>query len=107
MALVHLTDQSFDESVTKSDKPVMVDFYADWCGPCRAAAPIIEELAKDYDGKVTVGKVDVDANPGVASKYGVMSIPTVIMFSGGKEVDRQVGYGGKPMYEGLIKKVVK
>ena len=107
MALVQLTDQNFDDTVLKSDKPVLVDFYADWCGPCRAAAPIIEELAKDYEGKIIVGKLDVDANPGVASKYGVMSIPTVMMFNGGKETERQVGYGGKPMYEGMIKKVVK
>ena len=85
----------------------LIDFYADWCGPCRAAAPIIEELSGEYEGKAVIGKLDVDANTSVAGKYGVMSIPTVIMFQGGKETDRQVGYAGKPGYEGMLKKVVK
>jgi len=107
MALVHFTDQNFDELVLKNEKPVLVDFYADWCGPCRMVSPIIEELAKQYEGKVLVGKVDVDANPQVAGKYGVMSIPTVVLFNKGEEVQRQVGYGGKEMYDGMVKKLVK
>jgi len=107
MALVHFTDQNFDELVLKNDKLVLVDFYADWCGPCRAVAPIVEELEKQYEGKVLVGKVDVDANPGVAGKYGVMSIPTVVLFNKGVEAERQIGYGGKEMYENMIKKLVK
>ena len=107
MAVVQLTDQNFEGTVLKNDKPVLVDFYADWCGPCRAAAPIIEELSGEYEGKAVIGKLDVDANTSVAGKYGVMSIPTVIMFQGGKETDRQVGYAGKPGYEGMLKKVVK
>ena len=107
MALVHFTDQNFDELVLKNEKPVLVDFYADWCGPCRMVSPIIEELAKQYEGKISVGKVDVDANPQVAGKYGVMSIPTVVLFNKGEEVQRQVGYGGKEMYDGMVKKLVK
>jgi len=107
MALVHFSDQNFEELVLKNDKPVLVDFYADWCGPCRMVSPIIEELAAAYEGKMLVGKVDVDANPQVAGKYGVMSIPTVVLFDKGAEVERQVGYGGKEMYEGMVKKLVK
>jgi thioredoxin 1 len=107
MELIHFTDANFDEMVLKADKPVLVDFFADWCGPCRMVAPLIEEMAKTYDGKIVVGKVDVDANSGVASKYGVMSIPTVILFDGGKEVARQVGFGGKEIYEEMVKKAIK
>lgn len=107
MELIHFTDANFDESVLKADKPVLVDFFADWCGPCRMVTPVIEEIAKSYDGKLIVGKVDVDANAGVAGKYGVMSIPTVVLFDGGKEVGRQVGFGGKEIYEEMVKKVLK
>jgi len=107
MEIVHLSDASFDGVVLKSDKPVLVDFFADWCGPCRMVAPVIEEISKTYSEKIIVGKVDVDANPGVAGKYGVMSIPTVVLFEGGKEVGRQVGFGGKDIYEEMIKKVLK
>ena len=107
MELIHFTDANFDESVLKADKPVLVDFFADWCGPCRMVAPVIEEMAKTYDGRMVVGNVDVDANSGVAGKYGVMSIPTVILFDGGKEVARQVGFGGKEVYEEMIKKILK
>lgn len=107
MELIHFTDANFEESVLKTDKPVLVDFYADWCGPCRMVAPVIEEMAKTYEGKMVVGKVDVDANSGVASKYGVMSIPTVILFNEGKEIARQVGFGGKEIYLEMVKKVIK
>lgn len=107
MALVHFSDQNFEESVLKSEKPVMVDFFADWCGPCRALAPVIEEIAGQNEDKITVGKFDVDANPLMSQKFGVMSIPTVIVFAGGKEVARQVGFGGKDVYLELIKKAVK
>ncbi len=103
---IQFTDANFADMVLKASKPVLVDFFADWCGPCRMVAPVIEEIAKKYDG-VMVGKVDVDANPGVAGKYGVMSIPTVVLFNGGKEVARQVGFGGKEVYEEMIKKVLK
>lgn len=105
MAAVHFSDADFTEKVIKSNIPVLVDFYADWCGPCRLAAPIIEELSGQYEGKVAVGKLDVDANQETAAKYNVMSIPTVIMFKDGKEVDRQIGFGGKGTYEQMLKKV--
>lgn len=105
MAAIHFSDSDFSEKVIKSNIPVLVDFYADWCGPCRLAAPIIEELSGQYEGKVLIGKVDVDANQETAAKYNVMSIPTVIMFQNGKEVDRQIGFGGKAAYEQMLKKV--
>lgn len=105
MAAIHFSDAEFDEKVIKSAIPVMVDFYADWCGPCKMAAPIIDELAGMMTGKVLIGKLDVDANIETASKYGVQSIPTVIMFKDGKEVERKVGFGGRSGYEEMIKKV--
>lgn len=107
MEPIQFTDANFDESVLKAAKPVLVDFFADWCGPCKMVAPVIEEIAKNYEGKLIVGKVDVDANANVAGKYGVMSIPTVILFDGGKEVSRQVGSGAKEVYEEMVKKVLK
>jgi len=100
------TDKDFEEKVLKSDKPVFVDFFAEWCGPCKAAAPIVDELSEEYKDKVVVGKVNVDSNQTTAGKYGVMSIPTVIMFKGGEEVDRMSGFAGKEGYEKLIKKVL-
>jgi len=87
----HVTDKDFEDKVLKSKIPVLVDFYADWCGPCKAMAPIIEEAAKTYKGKVNVFKLDVDKSPDSAQKYGVMSIPTLVYFKGGKEVDRSSG----------------
>ena len=86
---------NFDELVLQSKTPVMVDFWATWCGPCRMVAPIVEELAEEYDGRISVGKVDVDQNPGVASRYGVMSIPSLIIFKDGKPVSNIVGYRPK------------
>lgn len=107
MAVLHFTDKSFNEDVLRSELPVLVDFFADWCGPCRMVAPVIEELEAKYVGKLTVGKVDVDANPKIAGDYGVMSIPTVILFNKGKEVARQVGFGGKEAYIQMIEKEIK
>lgn len=106
MAVMHYTDQDFEEKVLKSAKPVMVDFFAEWCGPCKMAEPIIEELSEEYKDKMTIGKLDVDSNQATSGKYGVMSIPTVIMFKDGKEVDRMSGFAGKAGYERLIKKLL-
>ncbi|HET8753601.1 MAG TPA: thioredoxin, partial [Salinimicrobium sp.] len=89
MAL-EITDANFDEKVLKSDVPVMVDFWAAWCGPCRMVGPIIEDISKDYEGKAVVGKLDVDANQEFAAKYGVRNIPTVLIFQNGEVVGRQV-----------------
>ena len=97
MAL-QITDASFEEAVLKSDKPVLVDFGAEWCGPCRTLGPIIEELATEYEGRVVVGKVDVDNNQESSAKYGVRNIPTVLMFKDGEVVGRQVGVASKKTY---------
>ena len=97
MAL-QITDASFDEVVLKSDKPVLVDFWATWCGPCRMLGPVIEELATEYEGRVVVGKVDVDNNQEFAAKYGVRNIPTVLVFKDGEVVGRQVGVALKKTY---------
>lgn len=84
MAEIIITEENFENEVLNSDKPVLVDFWAQWCGPCRMLGPIIEEIANDYEGKVKVGKVNVDEQPNLASKYGIASIPTVIVFKNGK-----------------------
>lgn len=97
MAL-QITDASFEEAVLKSDKPVLVDFGAEWCGPCRTLGPIIEELATEYEGRAVVGKVDVDNNQEFTAKYGVRNIPTVLMFKDGEVVGRQVGVASKKTY---------
>ena len=97
MAL-QITDASFEEVVLKSDKPVLVDFWATWCGPCRMLGPVIEEIATEYEGRVVVGKVDVDSNQEYAAKYGVRNIPTVLVFQNGEVVGRQVGVAPKNTY---------
>ena len=101
MAL-EITDATFDEVVLKSDKPVVVDFWAAWCGPCRMVGPIIDEVSTEYEGKAVVGKVDVDANQEFAAKYGVRNIPTVLVFKGGEIVSRQVGVSPKKVYTDAI-----
>jgi thioredoxin 1 len=88
---IELTDNNFDDKVIKSAIPVLVDFWAEWCGPCRMVGPIVEEISKEFEGKVLVGKVDVDNNQGVSTNYGIRNIPTILFFKGGHIVDKQVG----------------
>ena len=97
MALT-ITDATFDEVVLQSKQPVLVDFWAAWCGPCRMVGPIIEEIATEFEGKAVVGKIDVDANQEFAAKYGVRNIPTVLVFQNGEVVGRQVGVAPKQSY---------
>jgi thioredoxin 1 len=85
------TDANFDEIVIQSDKPVLVDFWAEWCGPCRMIGPIVKELADDYAGKAVMVKVDVDSNPNIATRFAIRNIPTILFFKNGKDVDKQVG----------------
>ena len=87
---IELTDSNFDQ-IINSDKAVLVDFWAEWCGPCKMIGPVLEELANDYDGKAVVGKLNVDENPQTAAKFGIRSIPTLLVFKGGQIVDKQVG----------------
>jgi len=87
---VEITDANFEEIIA-SEKPVLVDFWAEWCGPCKMIGPVVEELAFEYEGKAVVGKVDVDNNPAVSAKFGIRSIPTLLVFKGGEVVDKQIG----------------
>ncbi len=100
---IELTDANFDELVLKSDKPVLVDFWAEWCGPCRMVGPVVEELSKDYDGKAVIGKVNVDVNPNISAQFGIRNIPTVLFFKNGEVVDKQVGAVPKSVYDDKLK----
>lgn len=105
MKPIELTDKTFDGEI-KKNSIVVVDFWASWCAPCRFLSPIVEELAKDYDGKITFGKVDVDANQQVSAEYNITSIPTVIMFKNGKVADMSIGAVPKAMLEAKLKKLL-
>jgi len=100
--IINVNQDSFQKAVLDSEKPVLVDFWAPWCGPCRAVAPVVEELANDYNGKVDFAKLNVDESPFVASKYGVMSIPTIIVFKDGKPVQQAIGYQPKDQLKKLL-----
>jgi len=99
---LEITDATFEEVVLKSDKPVMVDFWAQWCGPCKMVGPIIDQISDEYQEKAIVGKVDVDANQQFAAKYGVRNIPTVLVFKNGEVINRQVGAAPKKVYTDII-----
>lgn len=104
--LIHVTDAEFESQVLKADKPVLVDFWANWCGPCHAIAPVIEELAGEYDGKVVVAKMDVDKSPATPGRYGIRAIPTLILFKDGQVVEQITGAVGKAVIESAINKAL-
>ncbi|NOR05226.1 MAG: thioredoxin [Deltaproteobacteria bacterium] len=104
--LIHVTDAEFESQVLKADKPVLVDFWAGWCGPCLVIAPVVEELAGEYDGKVVVAKMDVDKSPATPGRYGIRAIPTLIVFKDGQVVEQITGAVGKAVIESAINKAL-
>jgi len=100
---IQITDSTFKETVLDSEKVVLIDFWAEWCGPCRMIAPMVEELAKQYDGQAVIGKVNVDENPEISVQYGIRSIPTLLIFKNGQIVDKQIGLVPKSVLEGKLK----
>ena len=103
----HVSDATFEKEVLQSATPVLVDYWAEWCGPCKMIAPVLEDVARDYAGKLTVAKLDIDANPGTTSQFGIRGIPTLILFKGGKEEERVVGATSKEAISRMIDKHVQ
>ena len=103
MAEIQLNEQNFEQEVSRADLPVLVDFWASWCGPCQMLAPVIAEIAEEYAGKVKVGKVNVDEQPNLANRYGIASIPTVMLFKNGEVVSTSLGYRPKDELETMLK----
>ena len=103
---IHVTDAEFEEVVLKSDVPVVVDFWAEWCGPCKMIGPIVEELSVEFEGKAKMVKVDVDSNPATAMKYGIRNIPTLLFFKGGEVADKQVGVVAKAALADKVNKLI-
>lgn len=104
--VLELNDDNFDQEVLQSDIPVFVDFWAPWCGPCQMIAPIVESLAEEYEGRCKVGKLNVDENPRTAMRFGIMSIPTLMLFKDGKVIERIVGAVSKEIMAGIIRRVI-
>ena len=103
MSELNITKENFESQVLQSDKPVLIDFWASWCGPCRMLAPTIEQIAKEYQGQFVVGKINVDEQPELSSEFGIMSIPTLMVFKEGKVVATQMGVQPKPVIEQMLK----
>lgn len=106
MSLQHVDDQTFEAEVLQSDVPVLVDFYATWCGPCKSLEPIVTELASEYAGRAKIVKVDIDKAPGVASSHGIMAVPTLILFKNGAEAQKLTGFKPKPELEKALRSVL-
>ena len=106
MATKNVTDENFETKVLKAEKPALVDFWAEWCGPCRMIAPTVETLAEDYQGKITVGKLNVDDNPNTAMQFGIRSIPTLLLFKDGDVVESIVGMADKTQLQAAVDKVL-
>jgi len=104
--VIHISDSEFDSKILKGDLPCLIDFWAPWCGPCKAIGPMIDELAEEYDGKLRIAKMNVDDNPATPGKYGIRAIPTLILFKDGEKVDQITGAVGKTQLTELINKVV-
>jgi len=103
---IEVNDTNFEELVLQSDKPVLVDFWAEWCGPCRIVGPIVEELSRDYEGRLVVTKLDVDSNPETAMKFGIRNIPTILFFKGGQLVDKHVGAAPKAALSAKVNSIL-